>query len=108
VLGDVPINFLSTADTTGGNSGSPVINGRGEFIGLNFDRVWENIAGDFGYSERSRNIIVDVRYLLWLLDKVEDADALLQELGVGSLRVAGPRAQVGEGVAAPPPALDCP
>ncbi|PCC73372.1 Myxococcales GC_trans_RRR domain-containing protein/MYXO-CTERM domain-containing protein [Nannocystis exedens] len=101
ILGDVPIAFLSTGDTTGGNSGSPVINGRGEFVGLNFDRVWENIAGDFGYSERSRNIVVDVRYLLWLLDKVEDADALLQELGVGGLRVAGARAQVGEGAPGP-------
>ena len=97
VLGDVPIDFLASGDTTGGNSGSPVINGRGQFVGLNFDRVWENIAGDFGYSERSRNIIVDVRYLLWLLDQVEDAEALLQELGVGALRVAGARAQVGEG-----------
>ncbi|MDC0666151.1 S46 family peptidase [Nannocystis radixulma] len=101
ILGDVPIDFLSSADTTGGNSGSPVINGRGQFIGLNFDRVWENIAGDFGYSERSRNIIVDVRYLLWLLDQVEDAEALLQELGVGALRVAGARAQVGDGLASP-------
>lgn len=92
-LDDLPINFLSTGDTTGGNSGSPVINGRGEFVGLNFDRVWENIAGDFGYSERSRNIVVDVRYLLWLLDKVEDAGPLLTELGLGSLRAAGPRSR---------------
>ncbi|WAS96315.1 S46 family peptidase [Nannocystis punicea] len=108
ILGDVPIDFLSSADTTGGNSGSPVINGRGEFIGLNFDRVWENIAGDFGYSERSRNIIVDVRYLLWLLDQVEDAEALLQELGVGGLRVAGARAQVGEGTPGPTTAAPAP
>jgi hypothetical protein len=77
-LGDLPINFLANGDTTGGNSGSPVINGRGELVGLNFDRVWENIAGDFGYNPaRSRNVIVDVRYLLWLLDRVEDAGALL-------------------------------
>ncbi|MDC0720538.1 S46 family peptidase [Nannocystis bainbridge] len=101
ILGDVPIDFLSSADTTGGNSGSPVINGRGQFIGLNFDRVWENIAGDFGYSERSRNIIVDVRYLLWLLDQVEDAGALLDELGVGGLRVAGARSHTGEGSPGP-------
>jgi len=92
VLGDLPINFLANADTTGGNSGSPVINGRGELVGLNFDRVWENIAGDFGYNPaRSRNVIVDVRYLLWLLDRVEDAGGLLDELGVGGLRSAGPR-----------------
>jgi hypothetical protein len=82
-LGDVPVAFLSNADTTGGNSGSPVVDGRGRWIGLNFDRVWENVAGDFGYSvERSRNIVVDVRYVLWVLDEVAHADALLAELGV--------------------------
>ncbi len=81
VLGDVPVAFLSDADTTGGNSGSPVVDGRGRWIGLNFDRVWENVAGDFGYStERSRNVVVDVRYLLWVLE-VSKADALLAELG---------------------------
>ena len=91
-LGDVPVCFLSSADTTGGNSGSPVVDGRGRWIGLNFDRVWENIAGDFGYSPaRSRNIIVDVRYLLWSLDQVEDAGALLEELGVADRRGAPPR-----------------
>jgi hypothetical protein len=82
-LADVPVAMLANADTTGGNSGSPVVDGRGRWVGLNFDRVWENIAGDFGYSpERSRNIIVDVRYLLWILDEVLHADALLEELGV--------------------------
>ena len=113
-LGDLPINFLSSADTTGGNSGSPVINGRGEFIGLNFDRVWENIAGDFAYNDRSRNVIVDVRYLLWLLDKVEGADALLAEIGVGGLRAAGPRPQIAAAAPAearddapPPPDGEC-
>ena len=91
-LGDLPINFLGNGDTTGGNSGSPVINGRGELVGLNFDRVWENIAGDFGYNPaRSRNVMVDVRYLLWLLDKVEDAGPLLSELGVAELRGQPPR-----------------
>lgn len=91
-LGDVPVDFLSNGDTTGGNSGSPVIDGQGRFIGLNFDRVWENIAGDVGYDvARSRNIIVDVRYLLWVLDEVADAGALLEELGVAHLRDAPPR-----------------
>jgi MYXO-CTERM domain-containing protein len=91
-LGDVPVAFLANGDTTGGNSGSPVIDGHGRFIGLNFDRVWENIAGDYGYSvARSRNIIVDVRYLLWVLDEVTDAGALLEELGVAHLRDAPPR-----------------
>ena len=81
-LGDVPVCFLSSADTTGGNSGSAVIDAYGRLVGLNFDRVWENVAGDFGYDiARSRNISVDVRYLLWMLDRVEHADALLRELG---------------------------
>lgn len=88
-LADVPVCFLSNADTTGGNSGSPMLNGKGQLVGLNFDRVWENIAGDFGYStERSRNIGVDVRYMLWLLDRVRDAGPILRELGVAQYRSA--------------------
>lgn len=78
----VPVNFLADADTTGGNSGSPVVNGRGELVGVNFDRVWENVANDFGYNpEVARNISVDVRYLLWMLE-VEKATELLQEMKV--------------------------
>ena len=82
-LGDVPVNFLADADTTGGNSGSPVVNGRGELVGVNFDRVWENVANDFGYNpEVARNVNVDVRYMLWILEEVEKATELLQELKV--------------------------
>ena len=84
-LGDVPVCFLASGDTTGGNSGSPVIYGKGRLVGLNFDRVWENIAGDYGYSiDRSRNIIVDIRYILWLIDDVYGAKAkgLIDELGL--------------------------
>lgn len=82
-LGDVPVNFLADADTTGGNSGSPVVNGRGELVGVNFDRVWENVANDFGYNpDIARNVSVDVRYVLWLLRDVDGAAALLQELGI--------------------------
>lgn len=82
-LQDVPVDFLSDADTTGGNSGSPTVNGKGQLVGVNFDRVWENVANDFGYNpDVARNVNVDVRYLLWMLDQVEDADALLRELGV--------------------------
>ncbi len=93
-LEDLAICLLSDGDTTGGNSGSAVINGRGEVIGLNFDRVWENIAGDVAYDpRRSRNIIVDIRYLFWLLDQVEEGGALLDELGVGGHR-GEPRRQV--------------
>ena len=80
---EVPLDFLADADTTGGNSGSPTVNGRGELVGLNFDRVWENVANDFGYNpEVARNVNVDVRFLLWLLQEVEQAPNLLEELGV--------------------------
>jgi hypothetical protein len=82
-LGDVPVCFLTNGDTTGGNSGSPVINGRGELIGLNFDRVFENVAGDFGWNpERSRNVVCNFRYVLWVLESVQPAPNLLKELGV--------------------------
>ncbi len=84
-LGDVPVCFLATGDTTGGSSGSPVLNGRGELVGVNFDRVWENVANDFAYDPAvARNVAVDVRYLLWMLEEVEmpRSRALLEELGV--------------------------
>jgi hypothetical protein len=81
--GDVPIDFLSDADTTGGNSGSPTVNGKGELVGVNFDRVWENVANDFGYNPAvARNVNADVRYLLWMLDCVQHGTWLLKELGL--------------------------
>ncbi len=85
-LKDVPVDFLADADTTGGNSGSPVLNARGELVGVNFDRVWENVANDFGYDpDVARNISVDVRYMLWLMETLHGAAAgpLLEEMGVG-------------------------
>jgi hypothetical protein len=83
-LGQVPIDFLSDCDTTGGNSGSPTIDGEGRLVGANFDRVWENVANDFGYNpDVARNVNADVRYLLWNLDVIEGASDLLRELGVG-------------------------
>lgn len=79
----IPLNFMADADTTGGNSGSPVVNGRGELVGLNFDRPWENVANDFGYNPAvARNISVDIRFLLWLLEDVQKADFVLRELGL--------------------------
>ena len=81
--GSVPACFLSNADTTGGNSGSPALDGHGRLVGLNFDRVYENIAGDYGYNPRqSRNIMVDVRAVLWYLDRILGADHLLEEMNV--------------------------
>jgi len=82
-VGDVPVCFLTDGDTTGGNSGSPVINGKGELVGLNFDRVFEAVSGDFGWNaERSRNISCDIRYVLWTVDSVLPSPSLLEELGV--------------------------
>jgi hypothetical protein len=82
-LKDVPVAFLADADTTGGNSGSPTVNGKGELVGINFDRVWENVSNDFGFNpDVARNVNVDVRYVLWMLDQVENADTLLRELGI--------------------------
>lgn len=80
-LGDVPVCFLVNGDTTGGNSGSPVVNGKGELIGLNFDRVFEAVAGDFGWNrDRSRNVVCDIRYVLWCIESVCPSPALLAEL----------------------------
>lgn len=80
---DIPVNFLSSADTTGGNSGSPVLNGRGELVGLNFDSTYESITKDWYFNaEITRAIHVDIRYVLWLLDEVEQADHLIKEMNV--------------------------
>jgi len=82
-IGDVPINFLTTNDATGGNSGSPVINGRGELIGLDFDRNYETVAADYLYDPRqARSIVVDIRYMLFVIDKVYHLEALLNELTI--------------------------
>ncbi len=77
----VPVDFLADCDTTGGNSGSPMIDGKGRLVGVNFDRVWENVANDFGYNpDVARNVSADVRYLLWLLTSVDVAPELVAEL----------------------------
>jgi MYXO-CTERM domain-containing protein len=82
-LSDVPIAFLADGDTTGGNSGSPVIDAEGRLVGFNFDRVWENVSGDYVWRpSQSRNIIADARFLYWMLEEVEDAQHLLEELGL--------------------------
>ncbi len=82
-IGDVPVDFLSTVDTTGGSSGSPTLNGRGEFVGLLFDGTYETIASDFLFDTvNTRSIHADVRYLLWTMAEVDDASHLIQEMGV--------------------------
>ncbi|MBN2198792.1 MAG: S46 family peptidase [Candidatus Aminicenantes bacterium] len=79
----VPVCILYDADTTGGNSGSPVLNGRGELVGVNFDRTFEATINDFAWSrDYSRSIAVDVRYVLWVTQKIGRGERLLKEMGV--------------------------
>ncbi len=83
VNGTLPVCFTSSLHTTGGNSGSPVLNGRGELIGLNFDRTWESTMSDIQFDPaKCRNICVDVRYILFLIDIYADADHLLKEMTI--------------------------
>jgi hypothetical protein len=83
VLGTVPVNFLSSADTTGGNSGSPVMNRRGELVGLNFDSTYESITKDWYFDPTiTRAIHVDIRYMLWVMKEVDHADNLLGEMTI--------------------------
>ena len=81
-LKDVPVNFLSTCDTTGGNSGSPTLNAKGELVGLLFDGNYESIDADFLFTPAvTRSIHVDAQYMLWVMDAVDGADELIRELG---------------------------
>lgn len=82
-LGAVPVNFLSDLDITGGNSGSPVMNAKGELIGLAFDGNYEGLASDVVFKgETTRMITADIRYVLWVADLIDQADHILTEMGV--------------------------
>jgi len=79
----VPVNFLSSADTTGGNSGSPVMNGDGDLVGLNFDSTYESITKDWYFNQRiTRAIHVDIRYILWLMEHVDGANNIIAEMDI--------------------------
>lgn len=79
--GFMPINFLSNNDITGGNSGSPIIDGNGHLIGLAFDGNSEALSGDIVFEPKlQRTINVDVRYVLWIIDKYAGATRLISEL----------------------------
>jgi hypothetical protein len=81
--GEVPVCFIANNHTTGGNSGSPVINAEGQLIGVNFDRAWEGVASDMAYNpEQSRNISLDIRYALFIIDKFAGAGYLLDEMKI--------------------------
>lgn len=80
---NVPVNFLSTTDIIGGNSGSPILNGRGEQVGIVFDGNYEGLGNDFFYNDpKGRTISVDIRYVLFILDKFGGAGYLLKELDI--------------------------
>jgi hypothetical protein len=81
--GKLPVAMLYNMDTTGGNSGSPVLDANGNLIGVNFDRAYEATINDFAWNESySRSIGVDIRYVLWVLDKFSGAKNLLKEMGI--------------------------
>lgn len=83
VDGTVPVCFIATNHTTGGNSGSPVLDSDGNLIGLNFDRVWEGIMSDMVFDpEQSRNITLDIRYVLFIVDKFAGAQHLINEMTI--------------------------
>ncbi len=82
-LKTVPVNYLATLDITGGNSGSAALNSKGEFIGLAFDGTLDSIISDWDFNKaNTRDIQVDVRYILWNMKHVDHADNLLKEMGV--------------------------
>ncbi len=81
--GDVPVNFTATNHTTGGNSGSPALDAHGNLIGLNFDRQWEGTMSDINFDPRfSRNIMVDTKYILFIVDKFANAKWLIDEMKI--------------------------
>ncbi|KGJ99042.1 hypothetical protein ND16A_0430 [Thalassotalea sp. ND16A] len=82
-LNTVPVNFLGTLDITGGNSGSPTLNSKAEFVGLVFDGVYESIIGGWDYDAKlNRSIHVDVRYMLWVMEHIDGATNLIDEMNI--------------------------
>ncbi|MDR6920850.1 MULTISPECIES: S46 family peptidase [Chryseobacterium] len=81
--GDVPVGFTATNHTTGGNSGSPALDAYGNLVGLNFDRQWEGTMSDINFDPRfSRNIMVDTKYILFIIEKFADSKWLIDEMKV--------------------------
>ncbi|MCJ7756424.1 MAG: S46 family peptidase, partial [Thermoanaerobaculales bacterium] len=82
-VGSLTVNFLSDVDTTGGNSGSATIDDQGRLVGLLFDGNWESMIADWDFlPEVTRSIHVDIRYVLWVMDRIDHAWNLLEEMGV--------------------------
>lgn len=81
--GDIIVNYIATNHTTGGNSGSPAFDAHGNLVGLNFDRVWEGTMSDINYDPSiCRNIMVDIRYILFIIDKYAGAQRLIDEMKI--------------------------
>jgi hypothetical protein len=80
--GKLPVAFIASNHTTGGNSGSPVLDAKGRLIGINFDRIWEGVMSDLYYDPAlSRNVAVDIRYVLFIIDRLGGCERLVQEIG---------------------------
>jgi hypothetical protein len=81
--GELHVAFIASNHTTGGNSGSPVLNANGELVGVNFDRCWEGTMSDLMYDPNvCRNISIDIRYFLFIVDKYAGAGYLLDEMNL--------------------------
>ena len=81
VNGTVPVSFIATNHTSGGNSGSPVVNAQGHLVGVNFDRVWEGTMSDIMFDPAMcRNISIDIRYALFIIEKYAGATHLINEM----------------------------
>jgi hypothetical protein len=109
--GTVPVGFIGNTDITGGNSGSPVINGNGELVGLAFDGNWEAMSGDIAFEpELQRTISCDIRYVLLMIDKYANAQNLINEMKLVQTAVPPPVAEEPilreVPVPAPPPAKE--
>jgi hypothetical protein len=89
-VGSLPVCFLSDVDTTGGNSGSATLDSKGRLVGLLFDGNWESMISDWDFlTDVTRSIHVDVRYMLWVMDRIDGAGNLLREMGIEPSFAAG-------------------